>query len=71
MKNNIAIPKYVTKARAAFLLGLPVEEIGRISQENGIGHLERAGEEVEIFFTYEELQKICVHASQHDLVAVH
>jgi len=58
------IPKYVTQARAAYLLGLPPEELSRISHETGIGHLERAGDEEERFFTYEELQKICGFATQ-------
>lgn len=65
MKNN-EIPKYVTQARAANLLGLPVEEISRISHESGIGQMERAGVREEWFFTYEELQRICllaVHAT--------
>ncbi len=57
------IPKYVTQARAAFLLGMPVAEISRISQQSGIGRFERAGDEEERFFTYEELQKICVLAT--------
>jgi len=57
------IPKYVTQARAAYLLGIPVEEIGRLSQESGIGRLERAGNIEERFFTYEELQRICVMAT--------
>jgi hypothetical protein len=61
---NNQIPKYVTRARAAYLLGLPVEELSRISQETGIGHIERAGNKEEWFFTYEELQKICVFATQ-------
>ena len=63
MKNSQKVPKFVTQARAAFLLGLPVNEISRISTEVGIGHREEAGNEVETFFTYEELQKICVHAT--------
>ena len=67
MENQI--PKYVTQARAAYLLGLPVEELSRISHENGIGHLERAGNIEEWFFTYEELQKICVFATQGHAVA--
>jgi hypothetical protein len=58
------IPKYVTQARASFLLGLPVEELSRISHESGIGHMERAGNQEEWFFTYEELQKICMLATQ-------
>ena len=68
MKNDI--PKYVTQARAAYLLGLPVQEISRISQESGIGHLERTGTQEERFFTYQELQKICVLAS-HEGVQTH
>jgi hypothetical protein len=58
------IPKYVTQSRAAYLLGLSIAEISRISRETGIGHLERAGQEEERFFTYEELQQICVMATQ-------
>jgi len=66
------IPKYVTQARASYLLGLPVEELSRISNESGIGHVERAGSEVVLFFTYEELQKICVLASSSSVaVATH
>jgi hypothetical protein len=57
------IPKYVTQARAAYLLGIPMEEIARLSQEGGIGHVERAGNVEERFFTYEELQRICVMAT--------
>jgi len=68
MKNQI--PKFVTQARAAFLLGLPAAEISRISQEKGIGHYERAGNEEERFFTYEELRKICVLATCAGATAV-
>jgi hypothetical protein len=62
--------KYVTQARASYLLGLPVEELSRISHEAGIGHMEMAGEKEEWFFTYEELQKICVLAT-HVSVGAH
>ena len=64
------IPKYVTQARASYLLGLPVEELSRISHESGIGHVERAGSQVELFFTYEELQQICVLASSSAVAVV-
>ncbi len=67
MKNQI--PKYVTQARAAYLLGLPPAEISRISEETGIGHYERAGDEEERFFTYEELRKICVVATHEGATA--
>ena len=53
------VPKYVTRCRAAVLLGIPEAEILRISSESGLGHIERTGNQEEIFFTYEELQKIC------------
>jgi hypothetical protein len=67
---NDQVPRYVTRARAAYLLGIPVEEICRISQESGIGHLERDGKNEEWFFTYEELQKICILAL-HDGAVTH
>ena len=63
------IPKYVTRARAAYLLGLPVEELSRISNETGVGHRESAGSVEEWFFTYEELQKICIFATQEHVIA--
>jgi hypothetical protein len=56
---NGPMPKYVTQGRAAVLLGIPEEELSRISQESGFGHRERAGNVEETFYTYEELQKIC------------
>jgi hypothetical protein len=53
------VPKFVTQARASFLLGIPQEYLRRISEESGLGHLERAGNEEEMYFTYEELRRIC------------
>ena len=54
-----SVPKYVTQGRAAMLLGIPENELSRISNESGLGHTERAGDQEETFFTYEELRKIC------------
>jgi hypothetical protein len=51
--------RYVTQERAAALLGIPENELSRISQESGLGHSERAGNQEEIFFTYQELRQIC------------
>ena len=51
--------RYVTQERAAALLGSPENELSRISQESGLGHRERAGNQEEIFFTYQELRQIC------------
>jgi hypothetical protein len=56
---NSSVPKYVTQGRAALLLGIPESELSRISSESGLGHTERAGEQEETFFTYEELRRIC------------
>ena len=50
--------------RAALLLGIPEDELGRISNESGLGHTERAGDQIETFFTYEELRQICQMTSQ-------
>jgi hypothetical protein len=55
--------RYVTKERAAALLGIPENELSRISQESGLGHRERAGSHEELFFTYEELRQICQMAA--------
>ncbi len=57
---NSSVPKYVTQGRAALLLGIPESELCRISSESGLGHTERAGEQEETFFTYEELRRICL-----------
>jgi hypothetical protein len=61
---NSSVPKYVTQSRAAMLLGIPEDELSRISSEAGLGHTERAGEQQETFFTYEELRKICLMTVQ-------
>jgi hypothetical protein len=53
------VPRYVTQKRAALLLGIPEEELSQISRESELGHTERAGDQKETFFTYEELRRIC------------
>ena len=58
------VPKYVTRARASFLLGMPEAELNRISEESGLGHVERAGNQKETYFTYEELQRIGLLAAR-------
>jgi hypothetical protein len=62
---NNQVPKYVTQGRAALLLGIPEDELSRISGETGLGHTERAGNQKETFFTYEELRQICLLSQQH------
>ena len=54
------VPKYVTQARASLMLGITETELSRISKESGLGRVERAGNQEETYFTYEELQQICI-----------
>jgi len=67
---NNQVPKFVTQARASFLLGIPEAHLSHISKESGLGHVERAGNEEETYFTYEELRRICMLAA-HQMQAVH
>lgn len=60
---NNTLPKYVTQGRASLLLGIPENELTRISQESGLGHVERTGDAQVTFFTYEELRRICLLAT--------
>ena len=57
------VPKYVTRERAVLLLGIPEEELSRISSELELGCTERAGDQKETFFTYKELRQICLLAT--------
>jgi hypothetical protein len=52
------VPKFVTQARASYMLGIPQNDLRRISEESGLGRLERAGNNEEMYFTYEELRQI-------------
>jgi hypothetical protein len=61
------VTKYVTQKRAALLLGIPEEELFRISSELELGLTERAGDHRETYFTYEELRQICL-LSTHQLI---
>ncbi|HYT24143.1 MAG TPA: hypothetical protein VEW05_28375 [Candidatus Polarisedimenticolia bacterium] len=67
---NNQVPRYVTQARASFLLGIPEAEFRRISKQSGLGRVERAGNEEETYFTYEELRRICMLGAQQ-MQAVH
>ena len=66
---NNQVPKYVTRARASLMLGIPEAELSRISKESGLGHVESVGNQEETYFTYEELQRICMDAARHVQVA--
>lgn len=52
--------KLVEQNRAAVLLGIPESELSRVSGESGIGRREKHGGKQVMFFTYEDLRKICL-----------
>ena len=71
---NNEVPRFFTKARASHLLGVPEAELQRISEESGLGRVERAGDEKETYFTYEDLghvwtllvyQQVCQKQAHH------
>jgi hypothetical protein len=47
------------------MLGIPEAELSRISKESGLGRMERASNQEETYFTYDELQRICTVAAHH------
>jgi len=67
---NKQVAKYVTQARACLLLGISEADFRRISKQSGLGRVERAGNEEETYFTYEELRQVCMLAAQQ-MQAVH
>ena len=46
------VPKFVTQARASFLLGISAAELRRLSVDSGLGHLERTGSEEVLYFSF-------------------
>jgi hypothetical protein len=57
-ETNNDVPVFVTQAKASFLLGISEAELREVSEELGVGQLERAGNEQKLYFTYEDLQRI-------------
>jgi hypothetical protein len=49
----------VDEGRAAYLLGLPQEQLREISEMSGLGHMEGSESALRMVFTYEELHKLC------------
>jgi hypothetical protein len=49
----------VDEGRAAYLLGLPTEQLREISEMSGLGSFEQGATAVRLVFTYEELYKLC------------
>jgi hypothetical protein len=52
----------VDESRAAVLLGMPSEEIRRLSRISGLGQMEKSERNERMTFSYEELRKICLLA---------
>jgi hypothetical protein len=57
--------KLVERSRAAVLLGIPENELSRISSESGFGHRKRQDGAEVMLFTYEELRQICLLSARH------
>jgi hypothetical protein len=49
----------IDESRAAYLLGLPPEQMRQICEMSGIGRLEAGETDGRLVFTYEELHKLC------------
>jgi len=49
----------VDEGRAAFLLGLPREQLRQICEMSGLGHQDPRTSDAQLVFTYEELYKLC------------
>ena len=53
----------IDERQAAILLGLTTVELRRLSRLSGLGQLEKDHRSEKIFFTYEELRKLCLLAA--------
>jgi hypothetical protein len=49
----------IDESRAAYLLGLPKEQLREICEMSGLGHLEAGTTALRLVFTYEELYRLC------------
>ena len=58
-KETPARKEIIDETRAAFLLGLPKDQLREICLLSGLGHLETDTEAGPLVFTYEDLYKLC------------
>ena len=49
----------IDESRAAYLLGVPKEQLREICEMSGLGHMEQGTTTLRLVFTYEELYKLC------------
>jgi len=59
MTNEPVRREIIDECRAAYLLGLPEEQLREICELSGLGHLEQGAAAIRLVFTYEELHKLC------------
>ncbi len=59
MTNQPIRREMIDESRAAYLLGLPKEQLREICELSGLGHLEQGATALRLVFTYEELYKLC------------
>ena len=59
MANQPARREMIEENRAAYLLGLPKEQMREICELSGLGHLEQGATALQLVFTYEELYRLC------------
>ncbi len=59
MTNEANRRERIDENRAAFMLGLPKEKLLEICELSGLGHLEEGVTDVRMFFTYEEMYRLC------------
>ena len=59
MTNHLIRRETIDESRAAYLLGLPKEQLREICELSGLGHLEQGATALRLVFTYEELYKLC------------
>ena len=59
MTNEPIRREMIDESRAAFMLGLPKEQLREICEMSGLGHLEQGTTTERLLFTYEELYQLC------------
>jgi hypothetical protein len=59
MTNETTRREIIDEGRAAYLLGLPKEQLREICELSGLGHLEEGTTALRLVFTYEELYRLC------------
>lgn len=59
MLNITTRREMIDESRAAVLLGLPREQLREVCEWSGLGRLEEGDTAGLLFFTYEELHRLC------------